>query len=123
MTTNLTDTTDMVWKASKTLVITFSTPSNPVETRTVRLRENCAQAALNTLVYQIQSQTIYLSNLGRLVKGVTLTDARLTASDLRAQCRAINCLTDFSASNIVGRLMEDIDIAMAKATQQLKRTK
>ena len=106
---------------ANTITLSYSNAAHNIVTADCSLRENCVQAALNTLIYRIQCETVSLSRFGTKIKGVTKTDAKFTADRLLAKCDAINSLTNYSALPLITQLHEDIIAALAKANAALTK--
>ena len=103
-----------------TISLVYANSSIPEQT-TVCLRDNCGQAALNTLVYHIQRETAWLSGYGIRVKGVTKTDAKQTADRLFGKTHALSIITDYTAAALVTNLNAAIDAALAEANAALTK--
>ncbi len=106
---------------TNTITLSYSNAAHDIVTADCSLRENCITAALNTLVYRIQCETVSLSEFGSKIKGVTKTDARLCAERQLAKCAAIDCLTNYSATPLVRQLHNDITAALCKANAALTK--
>ena len=106
---------------ANTITLSYSNAAHDIVTTDCTLRENCITAALNTLVYRIQCETVSLSEFGSKIKGVTKTDARRSAERQLAKCAAIDCLTNYSATPLVRQLHEDITAALCKANAALTK--
>lgn len=106
---------------ANTITLSYSNAAHDIVTGDCTLRENCITAALNTLVYHIQLETVSLSNFGTKIKGVTKTDASRCAERQYAKCAAIECLTNYSAAAMVSQLHGDITAALAKANAALTK--
>lgn len=102
-----------------TISLVYADSSSPEHT-TCGLRANCAQAALNTLVYHIQRETVSLSGFAR-IKRVTKRDARRLAERLYGKTNALNIITDFTAAILVTSLNASIDAALAEANATLTK--
>lgn len=103
-----------------TISLVYASPSIAEET-TCRLRDNCAQAALNTLVYGIQRDTAWLAGYGTVIKDLTKTDAKQTADRLYSKTNALNIITDYTAASLVTSLNAAIDAALAQANAALTK--
>jgi hypothetical protein len=105
---------------NNTVSVTYYTDVNPVATADFVFREDCPQAAINTLVYGIQAQTNYLANHGTRVKGVTKTQARNLATVLIARVNALGIMGGFqSCPELISCMTRDIDAALLKALTAL----
>jgi hypothetical protein len=119
---------NMATTTNNIVTVTYYTNTNPVVTADFVFREDCPQAAINTLVYGIQAQTNYLANHGTRVlayrdarvKGVTKTQARHMATVLIAQVNALGIMGGFqSCPELICRMTRDIDAALLKALTAL----
>ena len=110
----------MATTTNNTVSVTYYTDVNPVVTADFVFREDCPQAAINTLVYGIQAQTNYLANHGTRVKGVTKTQARNLATVLIARVNALGIMGGFqSCPELMSCMTRDIDAALLEALTAL----
>lgn len=102
---------------------------------TVRTQRNClsdilihddvtadfptAEATISAIVARIETKTRYLSGAGRFIKGVTVTDAKGMANEIRGMISALECVCD--SVTLRAALLDALAAARTEALDRLRK--
>jgi hypothetical protein len=107
----------------KTITVSHSTGADwdQIANTEFAWREGSETAAVNTLLYGIESSINFLAGYGTRVTGVNLSKARTRRDQINGMIFALDALFGGSAQSVIFELHDRADAALLKAESTLRR--
>ena len=78
-----------------------------------------AEETISAIVARIECKIRYLSSYGCMIKGVTISEAKDTAREIRGMISALDCVCE--SRTLQSELLDDLATARAKALDRLRK--
>jgi hypothetical protein len=101
------------------IAFTYRSLTNDLGTHRVVADFPSVESTLCGLVSRIETRLFYLANMGRTIKGVTVTDAKAAACEIRGMIDALSAICD--APTLKSELLDGLAAARTEALDRLRK--